>query len=103
MNLRVHFHGMHHSANLHSECEHLCEGLGTEFPEALRFEVTLRHDASQYETIVHVTGKEIDLAAHASGPELRPLLTEAFERARRQLRKHHDKLVFERRRKAARE
>src|SRR5262245_59265923 len=99
MSLRVQFHDVEHSPDLHQECERLAADLKLEFPETLRFEVMLRNDADHYETHLHVTGKEIDMAAQASSHDLRETLGEAFERARKQLRKHHDKQIFAPRRK----
>ena len=104
MNLRVQFHGMPHSAKLQTECQGLADALIDEFPEVLRCEVTLGVDAGEHQTHVHVTGKEIDYSAHARSEEnIFPSITDAFEKARRQLRKHHDKMTLGRRRRTPRE
>ena len=98
MSVRFHFHDVPHAEALQELCSQQAEELQTSFPEALKFEVTLRHDADEFEANVHVTGKDVEVVAHAKSHDGRRTLDDAFERARRQLRKHHDKL-FERRRK----
>ena len=102
MNLSVYFRDMRHSESLRLHCADLAEEIEAEFPKIIACEVTLGQDAKQFQTHVHITGKEVDLAASSAGPELRHTLSEAFQRARRQLRKHHDKLVFEPRRRVSR-
>ena len=91
MSLRVQFRGMAHSGTLQRECEQLAGALIDEFPEVLRCEVTLGFDAGEPQTHVHVTGKEIDFSAHAGADEIAPSIGDAFEKTRRQLRKHRDK------------
>jgi ribosomal subunit interface protein len=98
MSLRLSFHRMPASDELRSECEERVRALQAEFPETTKFEVTLAHNGTEHETHVHLTGKDVELAAHARGHDVRVSLDEALEKARRQLRKHHDKQIFARRR-----
>ncbi len=98
MSFRIHFHDIPHSDAIRDECEQLATALREEFPEASKCEVTVTHAGEKHELHLHVTGKDIDVAAHAQARELRETVSEAFDRARRQLRKHHDKQIFARRR-----
>jgi len=102
MNFRIHFHDVPHSDEIKQECERLVDSLQQEFPETSKFEVSLNHTGEEHETHMHVTGKDLEVAAKANGRELRDSIAEAFERLRRQLRKHHDKQIFARRRGAQR-
>lgn len=99
MPFRVNFRDTPHSEVIQGECEALAQGLRGEFPETSRVEVTLGHERDEYEAHVHVTGKDIDLAARAKSREsLVVAAREAFHRAHAQLRKHHDKTIFKSRR-----
>ncbi len=98
MSFRIHFHDVPHSDSIRDECEQLAGALREEFPETSKCEVTVTHAGEQHELHLHVTGKDIDLVARAQARELRETVGEAFERVRRQLRKHHDKQIFSRRR-----
>ncbi len=98
MNFRIHFHGVSHDDDIKQSCQRLAESLKDEFPETSKFEVSLSHTGEEHETHMHVTGKELEIAATASGRELRDSIAEAFERVRRQLRKRHDKQIYTRRR-----
>jgi ribosome-associated translation inhibitor RaiA len=94
MSFRIHYHHVTHSDSLREQCERLAEGLRDEFPEAQSCEVSLQQNGTDREVIVHVTGKELDVASRARAMEFRDGVHDAFERVRRQLRTHHDKLVF---------
>jgi ribosomal subunit interface protein len=98
MSLRLNFHQIPTSDTLRTECEDRVRALQEEFPETTRFEVTVAHNGTEHEAHVHLTGKDVELAAHARGHDVRTSLEEALEKARRQLRKHHDKQIFARRR-----
>jgi len=100
MTFSIHFGDLPHSDRLRSECERVAEELRSEFPEALKVEVKLHKSGENHEAHLHVTGKSVDVAATSSHRGLHESVSECFERARRQLRKHHDKVVFERRRRA---
>jgi len=99
MPFKMNFRDTPHSEVIQSECEALAQGVRDEFPETSRVEVTLGHDRDEYEAHVHVTGKDIDLAASAKSREsLVVAAHNAFHKAHAQLRKHHDKLIFKPRR-----
>jgi ribosome-associated translation inhibitor RaiA len=98
MSFRIQFHDVPHSDAIRQECEDLASALLEEFPETSKCEVTVSHAGDEKELHLHVTGKDVDLAARAQARELRETVTEAFDRVRRQLRKHHDKQIFSRRR-----
>ena len=98
MSLQIHFHDVPHSDTVRSACARLAEGLSQEFPETSKYEVTLSHSKGDHEAHVHVTGKDLDVAAAAQKRDLAEAMTEGFERVRRQLRKHHDKQISSRRR-----
>jgi ribosomal subunit interface protein len=98
MSLRLNFHQIPPSDTLRTECEDRVRALQEEFPETTRFEVTVAHNGTEHEAHVHLTGKDVEFAAHARGQDVRASLEEALEKARRQLRKHHDKQIFARRR-----
>ena len=103
MSFRIHFHDdIRRSNRLHEECERICEGLRTEFPEAGKFEISLHRTGDEYETNIHVTGKDLSMAASAHRRTLKESTAEAFSRLQRQLRKRHDKQISTRRREAHR-
>lgn len=102
MSLRIHFHGLRQSEAVKRECERLVSELRDEFPGTSKFEVSLGLSGEDHQTNVHITGKDLDVASSSRGRELRDSITAAFERVRRQLRKHHDKQIFSRRRESHR-
>ena len=98
MSRRVHFQDVPHSESIQRECERWIDLLREEFPETSKYEITLTHAGNDHETHVHVTGKHVELASQARHRDLREAVTDAFDRVRRQLRKHHDKKISGRRR-----
>jgi len=94
----MHFQDLEHSNFLQSKCETLSQSLQQEFPETTRFEVTMTQVGEERSTQVHVTGKDIDFVSTASSKSPKESVNDAFERLRKQLRKHHDKVIFNRRR-----
>lgn len=98
MSFRIHFQDVETSSFLQRKCESLSQDLQEEFPEVQRFEVTLTQDGEDRSAQVHALGKDIDLASHATSKNVHESVNDAFERLRRQLRKHHDKQIFKRRR-----
>ncbi len=57
MSFSIRFHGdIPHSRRLQTECEELSGQLQEEFPEAHKFEVSVRKNGDQYESHVHVSG-----------------------------------------------
>ena len=83
---------------LRRTCGERAEELAAEFPQTTRIEVKLQRAGSKHETSIHVTGKDVEIAARARSNDPRTSVEDAFEKTRRQLRKHHDKQVFGRRR-----
>lgn len=98
MSFRITFHEVPHHDWVREECERLAGALEEEFPETEKFQVTVGRDGEAYSTHLHVTGKHVSVNAQAESRELRDTLGEAFAKAHTQLRKHHDKVVFGRRR-----
>ena len=98
MSFRIHFQDVEHEESVREEAERLTGQLQEEFPETAKFEVTVSLSGEEYSTHLHVTGKHISVNSSAESRELRETLAEAYEKAHRQLRKHHDKTIFGRRR-----
>ncbi len=98
MSFQIRFQDLPHSSDARSECETRVQGLQEQFPETTKYEITLRQNRTAHDVHVHVTGKDLELAASADHHGLREAIVEAFERLERQLRKRHDKQIFARRR-----
>jgi ribosome-associated translation inhibitor RaiA len=99
MPFHIHFRDTPHSDKLRSECEGWAAGLRSEFPETTRMEVTVSHDGDVHELHVHVTGKHVDFASSAkSRDSVFAAARDAFDKVHAQLRKHHDKQIFQKRR-----
>lgn len=98
MSLQIRFEDLPHSTTAKTECEARVQDLKEQFPETTKYEVTLRHNKADHAVQLHVTGKDLEVTAHAEDHGLREAIVEAFERLERQLRKHHDKQIFGRRR-----
>ncbi len=98
MSVRILFQDLAHENGIQRECERFVGELQEEFPETFKYEVTLTHSRGEHETHVHVTGKDLEVAAHATERELGEAVIEAFDRVRKQLRKHRDKRTGRKRR-----
>ena len=98
MSFRIHFQDVPHSEAIREECEQLASSLREEFPETSKCEVTVTHTGDEKELHLHITGKDIDIAARARARDLRETMVDAFDRVRKQLRRRHDKQIFSRRR-----
>ena len=98
MSFRIHFQDVPHLEQTREECEALAGGLEGEFPETEKFEITIRKAGEEFAAHLHVVGKQVSVNSNSRGRELRDTVQEAFERAQRQLRRHHDKAVFKGRR-----
>ena len=99
MPFRMNFRDTPHSETVQGECEGLAQSLRDEFPETTRVEVTVCHERDEFDAHVHVTGRDIDLAARAKNRESMVVAArEAFAKAHAQLRKHHEKVIFKARR-----
>ena len=102
LNLHLQLNDVENPDRLRADCTGRAEELHAEFPETARVEVTVRRVGPEHETHVHVTGKDLHLASRARNSEPVASVNNAFEKVRRQLRKHHDKQIFGRRRDAHR-
>ncbi len=99
MPFHIHFRDTKHSDHLRSECEGRADALRSEFPETTRVEVTVSHDGDAHDVHVHVTGKHVDFASGAKNREsVYAAARDAFDKLQAQLRKHHDKQIFQHRR-----
>jgi ribosome-associated translation inhibitor RaiA len=78
--------------------ESRCRDLAQEFPETTRFEVSVTQDGDGHVVHAHVTGKDTDLAAHASHGDAARAADQALNTVAKQLRRGHDKRIFARRR-----
>ncbi len=93
MSFQIRFHDTPHSDRLKQECEDLAAELREEFQDTSKIQLSLNRSGEDYEAHVHVTGKGIDIAATSQNRAMREAAVEALERARKQLRKHQDKLI----------
>ncbi|MCP4007389.1 MAG: HPF/RaiA family ribosome-associated protein [bacterium] len=99
MSFRIHFHDdVPHSKRIGAECERISSELHEDFPELAKTEVAISVEGGELETRVHVRGKDIDLASTGKAKEMHDSVVEAFDRVKKQLRKHHDKVTFKGRR-----
>ena len=97
MNLQLHLEELSNPDPIRDTCGQWARDLESEFPHMSRLEITIRRVRADHETHVHATGKDLEVAARACDIDAKVSLHEAFEKARRQLRKHHDKQIFARR------
>ena len=93
MSFQIRFHDTPHSDGLKQECEDLATELREEFQDTSKIQLSLNRSGEDYEAHVHVTGKGIDIAATSQNRAMRDAAVEALDRARKQLRKHQDKLI----------
>ena len=77
-----------------------CRALRGEFPETLRFEMTLAPDGSGHTAHLRVSGRSTHLDTHGNAIELEHAAEKALHRAHGRLRTVHDKRIFTRRREA---
>jgi ribosomal subunit interface protein len=80
--------------------ERRCQHLAEEFPELLRIEIHVEPDGVGFAVHGHATGKNTDVATHASATEAAPATDMVLEKIARQLRRNHDKRIFSQRRDA---
>ncbi len=93
MSFQIRFHDTPHSERVRQECEDLATELREEFQETYKVQMSLNRTGEDFEAHVHVTGKDIDIAATAQNRAMREAAVEAMDRARKQLRKHRDKRI----------
>jgi ribosome-associated translation inhibitor RaiA len=96
----IRFKDVDHDEDLRQDLERRTRELASEFPETTRFEISLEPDGTGFRIHGHVNGKHTQLATHGDGPDLRTAADQLFHRARQQLRRVHDKRIFQRRKEA---
>jgi ribosomal subunit interface protein len=96
----IHFNHMSTDDDVRAHLQERCDHMATEFPETAHYELSLTPDASQIRADAHASGRGTHLAAHASHDDLRQAGDMALNKLERELRRHHDKKIFARRREA---
>ncbi len=100
-NTVVNFKDVPTSPAVRSFIEERCAQLTEEFPEDLRIEVTVIPEGDGFTAHGHVKGRSIDVAAnHDWEPEAGKAADKLIEKLHSQLRKVHDKKIFNQRRAA---
>lgn len=99
----VHLKEVEVEQRLGESIEKRCQALSQEFHEVRRFEISIAQDGNAgIEVRGHATGKNTDVATHATASEPGPAVDRVLDRIERQLRAHHDKRIFAQRRDAQR-
>ena len=99
----VHLKEVEVGQRLSESIEKRCRALSEEFHEVRRFEISITPDGNAgVEVRGRATGKNTDVATHASASEPGPAVDRVLNRIERQLRDHHDKRIFTQRRGAQR-
>jgi ribosome-associated translation inhibitor RaiA len=102
MKLHVHLEDVANASSNPEAIRGACEGraaeIEDEFPETTRVDVTVHRVGPEHETHVHINGKDLEVASRARNVDVLGSVTDAFEKARRQLRKRRDKQIFRGRR-----
>ena len=96
----IRFKDVEHDEALRAELERRTRELASEFPETTRFEISLEPDGAGFRIHGHVNGKHTQLAIHGDGPDLRSAADQLFHRVRQQLRRVHEKRIFQHRKEA---
>ena len=94
MNLHLHVDDLENPEEIRDACSRRATELQDEFPETTRLEATLQRVGVEYEMHVRAHGKDLEVASRGRAADALGSVNEAFEKTRRQLRKHHDKLIF---------
>jgi len=98
-NTVVNFKDIPTSPAVRTFIEERCHQVAEEFPEDLRFEVTIAMDGDQFSAHGRVKGRNIDVAAnHDWESEAGKAADQLLEKLRAQIRKQHDKTIFKNRR-----
>ncbi len=77
-----------------------CQRLAAEFPETIRYDLTVAPDGAGHSAHAHVTGRNTEVATHAQAVELGEAVDRLLDKLERQLRRVHDKRIFSPRREA---
>ena len=100
--IAVHFKDMPVRDSVRDAVEERCRALAEEFPELTHVEVTLTPDGGVHAASGRVTGRSTELATHAVAPQPGHAADRLLDTLRQQLRRSHDRRIFERRRTAQR-
>jgi ribosomal subunit interface protein len=96
----IHFNHMSTDDDVREHLQERCDHLAAEFPETAHYELSLTPDASEIRADAHASGRGTHIAAHASHDDLRQAGDAALNKLEKELRRHHDKRIFARRREA---
>ena len=96
----IRFNHMSTDEDVQTHLRERCDHLASEFPETAHYELSLTPDASEIRADGHVSGRDTHVAAHASAGDLRQAGERVLNKLRHELRRHHDKRIFSRRREA---
>ena len=96
----ISFKDLETDEELRSGIEKRCNALAAEFPETLRYELTVSPYGAGHVTHARVSGGNVHIDTHASAIEMGLAADKALEKVEHQLRRIHDKRVFARRREA---
>ena len=101
--LVIRFKDIEHDEDVQAHLERRLRQIAQDFPEASHCELSLSADAMDVAAHAHLSGKRLDLAAHATTGDARASGDSALDKLQRELRRQHDKRIFSRRREARRE
>jgi len=96
----VHLKDVEDEEPVRESIEKRCIRLSEEFPEVDHFELKVGADGVGFRVHGHATGKNTDIATHASATEPGPAADLVLDKIAKQLRKTHDKRIFSQRRAA---
>lgn len=100
----VHFKDVETDELVREAVQKRCDHLAEEFHELKRIEITIAGNGGvEVDVHGHATGKNTDVATHASAEEPRAASDAVLDKIERQLRKTHDKRIFAQRRDAQRD
>lgn len=96
----IHFNHMSTDDEVRTHLQERCGHLASEFPETAHYELSLSPDDREIRADAHVSGRGTHVAAHATHGDLRQAGDLVLNKLERELRRHHDKKIFSRRREA---
>ena len=96
----IRFKDVEHDETLRDDLERRTRELASEFPETTRFELSLEPDGTGFRIHGHVNGKDTQVPVHGQGADVRSAADQLFHRLRQQLRRVHDKRIFQLRKEA---
>jgi ribosome-associated translation inhibitor RaiA len=96
----VHLKDVENEEPVRESIEKRCVRLAEEFPEVDHFELKVDADGVGFLVHGHATGKNTDIATHATATEPGPAAEQVLDKIAKQLRKGHDKRIFSQRRAA---